>query len=72
MLTITEILNNNREAFIQQLEENYNGEPETNWNNIFNNIITELFGWTLRKCWIKQQNTLFKSRGQKSMHLYAG
>ena len=41
MLTIKEILNNNREAFIQQLEENYNGEPETNWNNIFNNIIVE-------------------------------
>ena len=41
MLTITEILNNNREAFIQHLEENYNGEPETNWNNIFNNIIVE-------------------------------
>ena len=41
MLTIKEILNNNREAFIQQLEEIYNGEPETNWNNIFNNIIVE-------------------------------
>lgn len=41
MLTITEILNNNREAFIQQFEENYTGEPETNWNNIFDNLIAE-------------------------------
>ena len=40
-MTITKILNNNREAFIQQLEENYTGEPETNWNNIFDNLIAE-------------------------------
>lgn len=41
MQTIREILNENREYFIQQLEEIYTGEPETNWNNIFDNIIDE-------------------------------
>lgn len=41
MQTIREILNENREYFIQQLEENYTGEPETNWNNIFDNLIAE-------------------------------
>lgn len=41
MQTIREILNENREYFIQQLEEIYTGEPETNWNNIFDNVVTE-------------------------------
>jgi hypothetical protein len=41
MQTIREIINENREYFIQQLEEIYTGEPETNWNNIFDNVVTE-------------------------------
>lgn len=41
MQTIREILNENREYFIQQLEEIYTGEPETSWNNIFDNLIDE-------------------------------
>lgn len=41
MQTIREILNDNREYFIQQLETGHTGEPETNWNNIFDNLIDE-------------------------------
>lgn len=45
MQTIRGILNEYREAYIQQLQgywaKDYTEEPKTNWNNIFNNIIGE-------------------------------
>lgn len=45
MQTIRGILNEYRDAYIQQLQgywaKDYIEEPKTNWNNIFDNIVSE-------------------------------
>lgn len=41
MQAIREVINEYREYYIQKLEEDFTAEIKTNWNNIFNNVVTE-------------------------------